>query len=158
MGRFINQFKEPSGSTNPKFIMLGTMAGSNNYSFPYSGRNNQMWQILPSCFGENSLMNATNEEKNEFLVKHQICMWDICKCADREGSSDRNIKNEVTFDIPEFVGKYPAAKIICVGNKAFELFRKHFPKLVAEKVCSSSASYRTITVSQKIEKYKEVFR
>lgn len=139
---FINPFTRVYGSGDPLIILVGTMggasAGSHPYTFPFSDSNNYMWCLLPALYGESSLKNASDVEKEVFLIRHRIVMYDICKSAKRTGSADSTITEEKVNDFNKIVKKYPNAKIVCVGNKAHELFVKHFPYISISMVWSTS--------------------
>ena len=67
------------------------------------------------------------KSKCSLLLAHRIALWDVLKCADRTGSSDSNIKNQVPNDIPGLLSNYPNIKFILFnGNFSLTCFKKYF--------------------------------
>lgn len=156
-----NPFTKVYGSCEPKIILVGTLggaeAGKTSYTFPYSGKGNRMWCLLPALFDEPSLIGKTDNEKDAFLKKHNIAMHDVCKSAWRKGSGDSSIKDEVVNDFDEIVKKYPNAKIVCVGKKSHEIFIKHFPHIASAEVWSTSGVSTTKSCKEIFTSFRNAF-
>ena len=48
------------------------------------------WRVLAAVFEDT--LPETIEEKKEFLLRHNIAIWDVIASCDIEGSSDSSIK------------------------------------------------------------------
>ena len=76
------------------------------------------------CFDQLDLEIRVSEnnydEKLIFLKKHHIALWDVMKCAEREGSLDKNIKNEIYNDLISFITCNKIKRIGLVFNSFFE--------------------------------------
>jgi TDG/mug DNA glycosylase family protein len=126
----------------------------------YADPRNQFWSIVYGAFGEASI-DVEYEHRAKFLLDHNIAIWDMFHVADRKGSIDANIKNEISNDIPDLLQKYPGIKrIILAGRKAARSFQTHFPNLAVETVNVPSSSPTpgryTKTLDEKIQIWKAV--
>jgi hypoxanthine-DNA glycosylase len=74
------------------------------------------------------------EERLERLRASGIALWDVCRAAQREGSSDAKIRKESIEpnDLRFFLGKHPRIELICFnGHPAEMLFRRNTLPLLA---------------------------
>lgn len=109
-----------------KLIILGSMPGReslrqyNYYAFP----RNQFWKIIYELFDEE--LEEDFDKRYEFLLEHNIALWDVLKYCEREGSLDSNIKDEVPNEFREFFEIYPNIEYVFFnGTKAQKLFKKY---------------------------------
>ena len=78
---FLSFFFLPISSSPPyKYII--------SYGAPYV---NRFWKILALLFNES--LPYEYLDKTKFLKRHNIALWDVLHCAQREGSLDANISN-----------------------------------------------------------------
>jgi hypoxanthine-DNA glycosylase len=144
-----NGFK-PIFDKNSKILILGSFPSvkSREVGFYYGNKQNRFWKMLGQVFGEE--VGETIENKKEYLLKHNIALWDIVKSSDIEGSLDKNLKNVEVVDLNDILKKAKIEKIICNGKKAYNLFTKSYPNLQAIYVTSTSSANRRYD----IEKWK----
>lgn len=152
---YTNPFKGMVGSEEPLVIFTGTMggaaAGTGNYDFPYSGRNNKLWCRLPAAFGDKSLVGCTKEDKLDFLKRHRLALLDVCESGYRIGSSDGTIKDEKVNDFNSIKERFPDIKIVCLGSDAYKLFNKHFSGFDVRTAYSTSGCAAGISCEQGVQ-------
>lgn len=110
-----------------ELLILGSLPGAkslgeNQY---YAHPQNKFWPIMCRVFsGE---LSAGYDQRCSMLLKNRVALWDVIKCAKREGSLDGDIKNEIPNDIPALLKKYPRiGMIVFNGGCAFTKYKKHF--------------------------------
>ena len=80
-------------------------------------------------------------EKKQFLLEHQIALWDVIASCDIIGSSDSSIKNVVANDIGRVLSEAPIRQIFVNGQTAFKLYKKYvLPETGVMPVCLPSTS------------------
>ena len=83
----------------------------------------------------------TIEEKKNFLLEHQIAVWDVIESCTIIGSSDSSIKDVVVNDFSRILENSSIEKIFVNGGKAYELYHKYAEKqtgILAVKLPSTS--------------------
>jgi len=123
----------------------------------YANPNNQFWKIISGVFGED-VQGAAYEDKLQFLLAHEIALWDMFHSADRTGALDADIKNEKPNDIPGLILSYPGIKrILLSGRKAEKSYYKLFSDIPVEAVYvpSTSPAYAKKTLDAKVIDWKE---
>ncbi len=115
----------------PRILILGTLPGDESLQKKeyYAKAGNRFWKVIYGLYGTTEVPKDY-EEKEAFLKKHHIAIWDVLSSAEREGSLDVNIMQEIPNNIPAFIEKYPTIKVIAFnGKKAKEKFDEHFSEL-----------------------------
>ena len=81
------------------------------------------------------------EDKKNFLIKHNIALWDVIKSCDIRGSSDSSIKNVTVNDIENIVLNSSISRVYTNGKLADRLYNKYvFSTVNIESVCLPSTS------------------
>lgn len=153
---------EPIINTNCKVLILGTMPGMKSLQKQeyYGHERNAFWKIIYLVFEEQ--LNHDYSYKKEFLLKHNIALWDVLKSCNREGSSDSNIKNPIPNNIIELLVKYPNIKSICFnGESAEKLFKRFIIKAIGDinisfNTLPSTSPANTIKFERKYEEWKKI--
>ncbi|MDE6284661.1 MAG: DNA-deoxyinosine glycosylase, partial [Bacilli bacterium] len=116
---------EPIYNEQSKILILGTMPSivSREVQFFYAHPQNRFWHILETIF--EVTLNSIQDKKN-FLLRHNIALWDVISSCDIQGSSDSSIKNIVVNDIPKILEASDIQCIFCTGKKSYVLFKKYF--------------------------------
>lgn len=120
---------------DPEILILGTFPGEESLKTGeyYANKRNRFWSVLAEIYGEPK--PETNEQKDSFLKRHHIALWDLLKSVDREKSLDKNIKACVTNDIAGFLKEYPTIKTVLIaGGKAYKEFEKRKTKKKEENL------------------------
>ncbi len=132
---------EPVYDNNSKILVLGSFPSikSRENNFYYGHPQNRFWKILENIFDEkidNSIQN-----KKEFLLKHNIALWDTIKSCDIQSSSDSSIKNAIPNDIENIIKNTNISSILCNGNISYKIFNKYFKdKINIQVICLPSSS------------------
>lgn len=117
---------EPIIFDDSEILILGSLPSDmsiQNEKY-YDNPRNQFWDIISYVF-EESMEFETYEHKVECLKKHRVALWDVIKCADRDGSLDSNIINEEYNDIISLIKKYNIKSVFINGKTATDSFRKY---------------------------------
>lgn len=131
----------PIEDENSRVLILGSLPGVKSLEEQqyYAHPQNRFWKIMSEMLGEEPTQDYN--ARCAMMLRHGIALWDVVKCADREGSSDGNIKNQEPNDIPSLLAKRPAISfIIFNGGFAFRAYKKFFgePRLPYARMLSTS--------------------
>lgn len=127
----------PIYDKNSKVLLLGSMPSikSRENMMYYSHPQNRFWRVLSIVFNEEII------DKEEFVLKHNIALWDTIESCDIDGSSDSSIKNVVPNDIGLLIKNSSVKYIFTIGRKSDELYRKYIMEKVGiEPMLLSSTS------------------
>ena len=93
---------------------------------------NRFWRVLPAVFAETLTLpnNAPDRaaaiaERREFLLRHQIALWDVLAACDIHGAADSSITNAVPNDFTPLFENSKIRRVFCTGKTAFALWKKH---------------------------------
>ena len=128
----------PVADKNCRLLILGSIPGEESLRLQqyYGHPRNAFWRILSE-----ELPEKLYSEKCAFLLSHNIALWDVLKSAERKGSLDSAIRDEVPNDFTSFLKNHPGIQKICFnGKKAQSSFEKHFPGLYSSYDCTSLPS------------------
>lgn len=131
----------PVFDSESRVLILGTMPSpkSRELGFYYSHPRNRFWPVLAEIFGEK--IPKTPEEKENFVLRHKIALWDVLAECDIEGASDSSIKNAVPNDMSVIFEKADIRAVFTTGAAAAKLYKKHIePKTGIEAIALSSTS------------------
>ncbi len=115
---------KPIYDQNSYILILGSMPSviSREKNFYYANTQNRFWPIMENLF--NVKLNS-NEDKINFLLTHNIALWDTIKSCDITASSDASIKNIKPNDINSLIKKTNIEYIFCTGKKSYDIFNKY---------------------------------
>lgn len=147
----------PIYNSNSKILILGSIPSpkSREYGFYYAHPQNKFWNILSDLF--NVKIENDNNIKKEFLLKHNIALWDVISSCDIVGADDSSIKNVEVNDINLILDNSDVKKIFTTGKKAYNLYMKYcYPKtnIEAYYLPSSSSANANITYENLLNEYK----
>ena len=131
----------PIYDSNSTVLILGTMPSiqSREKNFYYAHPKNRFWETLSNVYNEP--IGNSKEEKIEFLLKHQIALFDVLKSCDIDSSKDQSIKNPIANDFTEILNHTEIKTIFTTGKKAYQLYQKHcYPKTKIEAIYLPSTS------------------
>ena len=131
----------PVWDEQSRILILGTFPSvkSRENHFYYGHPQNRFWKVLAAVTDHAPLENV--EEKKQFLLEHQIALWDVIASCDIIGSSDSSIKNVVANDIDRILSEAPIRQIFVNGQTAFKLYKKYvLPETGVMPVCLPSTS------------------
>lgn len=114
---------------NSRVLILGSFpsVASRSVGFYYGNKQNKFWKTLEWIFGEK--IDDSIDCKKQFLLKHNIALFDIVKSSDLTGSSDLSLsksKREVA-DISFLLFPHTKVeKIFCNGKTAYNIFNQNY--------------------------------
>lgn len=148
-----NKGLSPTLSPNKtKVLILGTFPSRKSLELQqyYANPMNRFWKMIFYCLDEK--MPDTYKEKVAVLSKYGICLWDLLKTCDRDGSLDENIRNA----IPNDIFKYKDAIIIVNGGNFKNKYKSYgYDKSILDfvKQFPSTSSANTHYPDKKLFKY-----
>jgi hypoxanthine-DNA glycosylase len=134
----------PIINEDSRILILGTMPGDDSLRLKqyYANINNQFWKILSKVYEE--VVEAEYPQRLEFLHRRGLALWDVLRCAERAGSLDSAIKNEVINDFAGLLRIHTSLKaIVFNGGKAQTLFLRYVER---SQPTVASASLRKIVL------------
>lgn len=137
----INHPLEPIYDKDSKVLILGTMPSvkSRESKFYYANPKNRFWSILEKVYEEK--IGESNIDKIEFLLKHNMALFDVIKSCEIDASKDSSIKNIVPNDFDKILKTSKIKTIFTTGKKAYELYQKYcFPKTKIQAIQLPSTS------------------
>lgn len=137
----------PIVDENSKILILGSIPGveSLNKQQYYGNARNQFWKIIFSLFDKS--VPEEYKLKKEFLLEHEIGLWDVISDCFRQGSLDSNIKEAEVNDFKGLFETYPNIKhVFFNGSKAYETFKRkvgfeNYPNIIFYRLPSTSPAY-----------------
>lgn len=129
MDSFLKKSFPPIVNTETQRLILGTMPGDESLRQAqyYAHPRNRFWNMMAFILATE--MPENYEAKKTLLQKNHIGLWDVIEQANRKGSLDTAIANEIPNDLPTLLRLYPNIKtIVFNGKKAETLYHKHFEK------------------------------
>ncbi|WP_026516661.1 DNA-deoxyinosine glycosylase [Butyrivibrio sp. MC2021] len=131
----------PVYDENSKVLILGSFPSvkSREAQFFYGHPQNRFWKVVASVFEDE--LPETIQEKREFLISHNIAVWDVIHSCDITGSSDASIKNVVPNDLSIILNTTNIRNIYVNGKTAYKYYEKYTKKLInREAICLPSTS------------------
>lgn len=115
----------PVVDENCRILILGSFPSvkSREDGFFYGHPQNRFWRLLAAVYGENT--PGTIADKQAFLLRHHIALWDVIASCTIEGSSDASVKDAVPVDILKVTQRAKIEHIFCNGNLAGKLYQQH---------------------------------
>ncbi len=112
---------DPVYDAHSRILILGSFPSvrSREEGFYYGHPRNRFWRLLALCFEES--VPETVEEKRQFLLRHNIALWDALASCEIIGSSDSSIRAAVPNDVGRIVSAAPIGRILCNGATAGKL-------------------------------------
>lgn len=114
----------PIYNADSNILILGSFPSvkSREAQFFYNHPQNRFWKVLSSIFGTACPVGI--EQKKEFLLKHNIAVWDVIGRCEITGSSDSSIRNAEPNDITVILKNSSVKRIFTNGNTAYTLYNK----------------------------------
>ncbi|MCR4715041.1 MAG: DNA-deoxyinosine glycosylase [Treponemataceae bacterium] len=162
----------PVWNAKSQVLLLGTMPSpkSREAGFFYMHPQNRFWSVLPAVFGESlslpnnapDIVSAINERRN-FLLRHNIALWDVLASCNINGAADSTIKNAVPNDFSPILENSQIHHVFCTGKTAYALWKKHCATLYEKRynlvVCclpSTSPANASWNTARLLEAYRAI--
>lgn len=115
----------PVFDSNSTILILGSFPSvkSREQAFYYGNKQNRFWNILCDFYG---YCVDTIEDKISLCLNNRIALWDIVESCQIVGSMDSDITNYTLVDLSQVLGKCNITKILCNGQKAYELTKSAY--------------------------------
>ena len=152
---------EPLVRDDIEILVLGTLPGKKSLELGqyYGHSRNRIWKILSTITGDDLPTNY--EEKKQILFDNKIGLWDVAQSANRKGSLDVNIKDEIPNNIDQLILICGSIRVIGFnGKKAEKLFYKYFSKKYGIKYISlpsTSPANMAISFEDICDRWSELF-
>lgn len=162
----------PVWSPQSTVLILGTMPSpkSRELGFFYMHPQNRFWRVLPEVFGETlSLPNNSKDaeaaimERRNFLLNHNLALWDVLASCKIKGAADSSICDEIPNDFNEILSTSKIHHIFFTGQTAAALWKKHCAAIYEKRfnlsVCtlpSTSPANARFTLEKLIEEYRAI--
>lgn len=150
----------PIADENSRVLILGSIPGieSLRKGQYYGHDRNGFWHVIYALFEQE--YEHDYEKRTEFLLRHNIALWDVIKSCDREGSLDAHIKDPVINDFGSFFAQHPGIKSVFFnGRTAYGLFKKHIAfnfKGVSFAYLMSTSPAHAVTFERKLKDWRKV--
>ena len=118
-----------------KVLILGSFPSvkSRELGFYYSHKRNRFFSTLATIFNEECPNSVS--DRQEFLKKHCIALYDVIYECDITNSSDSSIKNVVPIPISDILSRYHHISVIGItGKKACSLFDKYLKQHISDSI------------------------
>ncbi len=114
----------PLYDSDSKILILGSFPSvkSREGRFFYNHPQNRFWKVTSALM--NAPLPLTIPEKREFLLSHNIALWDVLHSCSVKGSSDASIQNAVPNDLTEILEAAPIRQIFCNGTTSYKYYKK----------------------------------
>lgn len=150
---------EPVFDDRSQILILGTFPSvkSRENQFYYGHPQNRFWKVLAAIC--ETRLPATIEEKEQFLLKNHIAIWDVIAKCDIIGSSDSSIRNVEANDLQLILQHASIRKIFANGGKAYELYQKYTLKTTQREIIrlpSTSPANAAFSVEKLVEKWSVI--
>jgi TDG/mug DNA glycosylase family protein len=127
-------------SPEARVLILGTLPSVKSLETGeyYAHPRNCFWWIMGELIGaapELPYPDLPYLDRLARLRKSGIALWDVCRAAERSGSSDAEIRMETVEpnDFRAFLGAHPRIELICFnGQPAEKLFRRKASPLLVD--------------------------
>jgi len=123
----------PFWDKNARILILGSFPSvkSRECGFFYGHPQNRFWKVTAAVFGDT--VPESIAEKQAFLRRNRIALWDVIAACEIVGSSDASIKNAVANDIRTILSGADIREIYVNGKTAKALYEKHILPTVGRK-------------------------
>jgi hypoxanthine-DNA glycosylase len=147
----------PVVDSRARVLVLGTLPGEESLRRQeyYAHPRNLFWPIVFALF--DAPPAVTYAERLLFLAAHNIAVWDVCECGEREASADSMIGKEVPNAIGRLLDDYPSIRTVAFnGSTARRLYDRHFPRrapLAYLALPSTSPAHARLGFAEKLARW-----
>lgn len=107
-----------------RVLILGSLPSvqSRQQAFYYGNPRNRFWKVLAGLTGEE--IPQTVSDKQNFLLRHRIALWDVIRQCEIHGSSDASIRYPEGNDLRPLLEQTQIHTIFTNGATAYRLYQK----------------------------------
>ena len=142
-----------------KLLILGSFPSpkSREQAFYYGHPQNRFWRVLAAILQEP--LPETKDEKERFLERKQIALYDVIESCSIIGAADSSIADVVPTDLCPLLACSRIGRSIFVnGSKAYTLYQKYtLPRLgiPATRLPSTSPANAACSLERLTERWKQ---
>ena len=147
----------PVFDKDSRVLILGSFPSvkSREQGFFYGHPQNRFWKVTAAVFADD--VPRTIEEKQAFLLRNHLAVWDVIGSCDIVGSSDASIRNVTPNDLSVILKAADIRTIFVNGKTAEACYKKYTePKTCRPAVCLPSTSPANAAWS--VEKLTEAWK
>ena len=112
---------------------------SREIGFYYSHPQNRFWPLLSDLLGQKK--PETVSEKQAFLLRNHIALWDVLSGCSIIGADDSSIQNPIPNDLRKILEAADIKAIFTTGTKAASLYKKYcLPQIGRQAIALPSTS------------------
>jgi len=131
----------PTWNTESNILILGSFPSvkSREIQYFYGHPQNRFWKVLAAVYGE--AVPFGTENRQSFLLRNHVAVWDVIASCEIIGSSDSSIRNVIPNDLSLILNGAEIRRIFCNGQTAFRLYNRYvLPTVQREAFCLPSTS------------------
>ena len=147
----------PVFDANSKILILGSMPSpkSRENGFYYGHKQNRFWRVLSALFNEPILDDINS--KTQFLLRHNIALWDVIESCKIVGASDNSIKDVKVNDLRVILSKTKIVAIFTLGTAATKYLKK-YTNLTSIQLPSTSPANCAISFEKLCDEFKIILK
>ncbi len=151
---------QPIEDINIEILILGTLPSEKSLEAReyYAHPQNRFWKTIAKI--TNNELPTDYESKKQLLLRHKIGLWDVVMQANRRGSSDSTIQNELPNPLDKFISKHLNLKVVAFNGKTAEkLFDNYFKRREGIKYLSlpsTSPANASCSLETLIENWQKI--
>ena len=147
----------PHVAPDTRLLILGSLPGARSLAERqyYAHPTNQFWRLLGEVI-DRPLANMPYDDRLAALRDAKIGLWDVIRTAERQSSSDSDIREVEVQDLATLVATLPDLRMIAFnGGKAATIGRRQLlrPGSIALVDLPSSSAAHTVGFSAKLERW-----
>ena len=131
----------PTWNNESEILILGSFPSvkSRETGYFYGHPQNRFWRVLSAIYED--VCPTTKKEKEAFLFRHHIAVWDVISSCEITGSADSSIQNVTANDVNILLDGAQIERIFCNGQTAYRLYNRYLlPKTNRTATCLPSTS------------------
>lgn len=132
---------DPIIDKNTKVLILGSLPSDKSIELQeyYGHRSNDFWKLIGLVL-DLDLYNLSYEDKIKAIKENGIGLWDTLKKANRKGSDDSNIKDDIPNDFSSLLNIAPNLRAIFFNGKKSGQYEYLLKDLGYQTFCIPSSS------------------
>ena len=130
----------PLYNSDSRTLILGSFPSvkSREQVFFYGHPQNRFWRVLAGVFNE--AVPQSIEQKREFILSHNLALWDTIESCEITNSSDSSIKNVVPNNLDTILKNSRIERIFTNGKASQKYYDKFLKQKYGEAICLPSTS------------------
>jgi len=131
----------PTFNGHSRVLILGSFPSvkSREMMYFYGHPQNRFWKIMAALFGET--VPETVTEREAFLLRNRVAVWDSIRQCTITGSSDASIRDVIPNDLSPILDAAPIEQIFCNGKKSWDMYHRYIePETGRKAICLPSSS------------------